>query len=289
MAKTDGERARRREALPWSQSEPVVALADPGSIESTLAMDAGSDERWYASRPRYRAEDLVYEAWEAAGERRVALAREALALWSDCADAYVLLAQAASSLEGARELLEQGVAAGERALGRRVFREDVGDFWLIFETRPYMRARAALAATMWRLGRREEAVEHQRELLRLNPRDNQMLRYRHAHWLLELEVYNELEALFAVYAEDRVPGFVYAKALAAFRCRGGDDAGARRLRAEARELNPRIPVYLTGRKKLPVPRPAYTVFGEESEAVDYAAGGGELWASVPGALAWLES
>ncbi|MGO9961447.1 MAG: hypothetical protein ACLP50_36650, partial [Solirubrobacteraceae bacterium] len=90
MAKTDGERARRREARPWRQPEPVVALADPGSIESTLAMDAGGDER-YASRPRYRAEDLVYEAWEAAGERRVALAREALALWPDCADAYVLL------------------------------------------------------------------------------------------------------------------------------------------------------------------------------------------------------
>src|SRR5450631_809314 len=202
-------------------------------MEKNLAVIASRTKR-HASESRHRAEDLVYEAWEAAGERRVTLARKALALWPDCADAYVLLAQAASSLEEARELLERGVAAGERAVGRRVFVEDAGDFWLIFETRPYMRARAALAATMWRLGRREEAVEHQRELLRLNPRDNQMLRYRHAHWLLELEVYNELEALFAVYAEDRVPGFVYAKALAAFRCRGGDDAGARRLRAEAR-------------------------------------------------------
>src|SRR5450755_97739 len=288
MAKTDGERAPRREALPWSQSEPVVALADPGSIESTLAMDAGGDER-YASRPRYRAEDLVYEAWEAAGERRVALAREALALWSDCADAYVLLAQAASSLEGARELLGQGVAAGERALGRRVFREDVGDFWLIFETRPYMRARAALAATLWRLGRREEAVEHQRELLRLNPRDNQMLRYRQSNWLLALESYNELEELFAAHAGDgHAPGFTYTRALAAF-ARRGAGAQARALLDEARELNPHIPSYLIGRKKLPRKRPAYTVFGEESEAVDYAAGAGELWGSVPGALAWLES
>ena len=67
------------------------------------------------------------------------LAREALVLWPDCVDAYVLLAQAAASLEEARELLEEGVAAGERALGRRVFaEEDAGDFWLIFETRPYM-------------------------------------------------------------------------------------------------------------------------------------------------------
>lgn len=43
-----------------------------------------------------------------------------------------------------------------------------------------MRARAALAGTLWRLGRREEAVDHQRELLRLNPNDNQGLRYRQA-------------------------------------------------------------------------------------------------------------
>ncbi|MGE5636007.1 MAG: hypothetical protein ACM3UV_03550, partial [Nocardioidaceae bacterium] len=203
-------------------------------------------------------------------------------------DAYVLLAEAAASLEGARELLEQGVVAGERVLGRRVFREDVGDFWLIFETRPYMRARAALAAVLWRLGRREEAVEHQRELLRLNPRDNQALRYRQANWLLALESYDELDELFAAYAEDRVPGFAYAQALAAF-ARWGDGARSRRRLAEARELNPHIPAYLTGRKRLPSRRPAHTVFGEESEAVDYAAGAGELWGSVPGALAWLES
>ena len=50
-----------------------------------------------------------------------------------------------------------------------------------------------------------------------------------------------------------------------------------------------MPAYLTGRKRLLQPRPDYTVFGGESEAVDYAAGERELWASVPGALAWLES
>ncbi|MGO9900130.1 MAG: hypothetical protein ACLP0J_10660 [Solirubrobacteraceae bacterium] len=136
-------------------------------MENDLTTIASRTER-HASKPRYRAEDLIYEAWEASGPRRAVLARQALALWPDCADAYVLLTQAASSLEEARELLERGVAAGERAIGQRVFVEDAGDFWLIFQTRPYMRARAALAATLWRLGRREEAVAHQRELLRLN-------------------------------------------------------------------------------------------------------------------------
>jgi hypothetical protein len=47
---------------------------------------------------RCRAEDLIYEAWQVAGERRVSLARKALALWPDCADGYVLLAQASRVL-----------------------------------------------------------------------------------------------------------------------------------------------------------------------------------------------
>ncbi len=72
--------------------------------------------------------------------RRVDLARQALTISPDCADAYLLLAEeAASSLEEARELLERGVAAGERALGPEPFEEDVGYFWGILETRPYMR------------------------------------------------------------------------------------------------------------------------------------------------------
>ena len=53
-------------------------------------------------------------------------------------------------------------------------------------------------------------------------------------------------------------------------------------------LNPHIPVYLSGRKKLPTKRPAYAVFGKESEAVDYAAGAGEVSGSV-GVPPWLEA
>jgi hypothetical protein len=59
--------------------------------ETDLAAIARRAER-HASEPRYRAEDLVYEAWEAAGPRRAVLARKALALWPGCADGYVLRA-----------------------------------------------------------------------------------------------------------------------------------------------------------------------------------------------------
>jgi len=285
LTMTNSSPPRRASA---KQTRPVLAPADTVSTHRPQLATGGARRR-ASTQQRQQAEDLVCDAWEASGERRAVLAREALALWPDCADAYVLRAQAtASNLEQARDLLQQGVAAGERALGPGTFADGVGDFWMIFETRPYMRARAALAATLWRLGRREEAIGHQRDLLALNPRDNQGLRFRQTHWLLELGEHDELDALFAAHADESAPGFIYTKALAAF-ARRGDTPAARAVRQQARELNPHIPDYLTGRKAPPEQRPAYVVFGEETEAIDYAAGTGGLWASVPGALGWLES
>ena len=94
--------------------------------------------------PLKGAQDIIYDAWEVTDpKRRVALARKALEISPDCADAYTLLAEeTAGSLTEALNLYRQGVKAGERALGKEAFEEDVGHFWGILETRPYMRARA---------------------------------------------------------------------------------------------------------------------------------------------------
>jgi hypothetical protein len=98
-----------------------------------------------------QAQDIMYDAWDSSGKRRAELARHALEISKDCADAYVLLAEeAAKSLEEAKNLYEQGVKAGERALGPQVFEEEAGYFWGIIETRPYMRARLGLAQCLCR-------------------------------------------------------------------------------------------------------------------------------------------
>jgi tetratricopeptide (TPR) repeat protein len=237
----------------------------------------------------FEAQDLMYDAFEAEGSRRVALALEALELSPDCADAYVLLAdEMATNLDEACALLQEGVAAGERALGPDAFKDDVGEFWGRFETRPYMRAREALAETLWALGRKEEAVEHQRELLRLNSNDNQGIRERQVQCLLWLERHDELDELFATYEEDDGAVIGYTKALAAFR-RHGASPQASGLLAEARKNNPHVPDYLSGRKRLPRRLPELIGFGDPSEAIAYAADAKALWKSVPGALAWLDS
>lgn len=83
------------------------------------------------------------------------------------------------------ELYEQGVEAGERALGSEAFEEWEGHFWGILETRPYMRARHGLALCLWEAGESKKAIEHYTEMLRLNPGDNQGIRYVLAGCLLE--------------------------------------------------------------------------------------------------------
>jgi tetratricopeptide (TPR) repeat protein len=273
--------------VPGTKSAPSFPLPDARAMEGTLAAIGRGAVDYAANEAVFHAQDLMYEAFDAKGARRAALAREALAISPDCADAYLLLAEeTATSLEEARELLQQGVSAGERALGPEPFEDDVGYFWGLIETRPYMRARAALAETLWALGRHEQAVEHQRELLRLNPNDNQGVRYRQAEYLLALDRYEELDELFAAYEDDAAAAFAYTKALAAFR-RRGDSPESRELLAEARKTNPHVPAYLAGRTRLPARLPDYVGFGDASEAIDYAVGAKQQWESVPGALAWL--
>jgi hypothetical protein len=61
----------------------------------------------------------MYEAWERTTSRsRIALARKALGISPLCADAFVLLADEAGSIEEARDYYAKGVEAGELVLGQ---------------------------------------------------------------------------------------------------------------------------------------------------------------------------
>ncbi len=197
-----------------------------------------------------------------------------------------MLAEHASTLPEALKLYEQGVAAGERALGKEGFEEYAGHFWGFLPTRPYMRARAGLADCLWVAGRREEAVEHCREMLRLNPNDNQGIRYRLSSMLLDLEMHDELEQLLEEYRDDGSAEWAYSRALLAFR-REGDTARARKALSAAQKVNAHVPDYLARIKPMPRKAPDYITYGGEDEAVGYAAEFLPAWKETPGATAWL--
>lgn len=251
------------------------------------ALAAGAPLSAPPHTPLEQAQDRMYEAWNATGRRRIQLAREALALSPDCADAYVLLAEEAATRPGeARDLYQQGVAAGERALGPELFVEGVGHFWGLVETRPYMRAREGLAQALWLLGERQAALAHLQAMLQLNPGDNQGLRYVLAQWLLETGADEALGQLFAHYPDDAAAAWAYTRALWRFRHQGATETATEAL-AEALSTNQFVPAYLLGQKRLPPRLAEYVGFGDDSEAIDYAAHATEVWRATPGALDWL--
>jgi tetratricopeptide (TPR) repeat protein len=241
-----------------------------------------------AANPLEQAQELMYDAWEATGSRRLKLARQALQISPDCADAYVLLAEEARSLPEAKHLYEQGVAAGERALGPQTVVEDVGYFWGMLETRPYMRARAGLASCLWRLGECRQAIEHYTDMLRLNPGDNQGIRYVLANCLLREGDDSTLAKLLDQYKDDAMAEWMYTRALLAFRREGAGKKADAALK-KALSQNKHVPAYLLRKKRLPRQLPGYIGFGDENEAVSYAAGATTTWQDTPGALDWLSS
>jgi tetratricopeptide (TPR) repeat protein len=245
---------------------------------------AGLQGQAQQDTPLGQAQALMYQAFEEPDEQRqVQLAKDALAVCPDCADAYVLLAEHATSRKEALRLYEQGVAAGERALGAEAFQRDVGHFWGLLETRPYMRARLGLAHALWTAGRRDEAVGHLQDMLRLNPGDNQGVRYTLAGFL---DRDDDLDRLLQQYPDETSAAWAYTKALLAFR-RHGDTPEARQLLKDAKKTNRHVPSYLLGEKFPPTEPPGYYSPGDESEALNYLGGFLAPWKSTPGAVAWL--
>jgi tetratricopeptide (TPR) repeat protein len=237
--------------------------------------------------PLDEAQSLIYEAWNSEGPQRVRLARRALETCPDCADAYVILAEEdAKDRKQALDYFARGVEAGERALAPGALERDAGHFWGIMETRPYMRARLGLAECLWDLGRRDEALGHLRDLLRLNPSDNQGVRYILVQCLLETGADDELGELLHRFRDDGSPQIRYSHALWMFRHEGrGRKADA--LLRDALGSNPHVPDYLLKRRKPPKDAPAAAAAGGEEEAAAYAMGAGESWRKTLGALDWL--
>src|ERR1700719_252462 len=228
-----------------TKTSAAAALPDRRAMESFLAAIAGRR----GDDATAKAQDVMYEAWERTTPRsRIALARKALGISPLCADAYVLLAEeAAQSIEEARDYYAKGVEAGELALGPRRFKEYAGHFWGFLETRPYMRARAGLAGTLVQLGDVAGALAHYRDMLKLNPNDNQGIRYVLAGCLLTQDNDGALKELLAEH-EDASAFWLYTRALVAFRESGDSDGQAAALVRDAWSANEHVPAILSGAK-----------------------------------------
>jgi tetratricopeptide (TPR) repeat protein len=255
-------------ATPSLHFDPFAALAGVGGAAGT------------------EAERLVDQARQAGGRRGAELARRALAADPDSVDAYVILGETAPNAAAAIDFYRQGITAGERTLGPAFFKENGGHFWMILETRPYMRAQGGLANALRATGRLDEAVIVWQRMLELNPNDNQGVRDLLAAALLQQGRDAELSELLGRYPDDDGVVHRYAEALVQFRAEGDAPAAVERLRG-AIEANPHVVPYLTGQQRLPGKRPATYSPGQPTEAQAFVADLLPGWRATPGAIEWL--
>ena len=232
------------------------------------------------------AQDKVYEAWETTGKKRVALAREALAISEDCADAYILLAEESKDGQQRIELYRKAVAAGSRALGRDWETKYKGVCWLAHETRPVMHAMARLAMDLQWEDQLQESLALYHKLMELNPNDNQGIRYQLAGCLYEAGCDDELEKLLAANKDDPSAALLYTKALHLFRKSGASKRSAKAL-LDAFKANIHVPIFLSDIVEMPNEPPASIGFGDDREAVAYVMDHGHLWWDTEGATEWM--
>jgi hypothetical protein len=124
-------------------------------------------------------------------------------------------------------------------------------------------------------------------MLKLNPNDNQGIRYILAACLLRRGEEAELKELLAAYEDEGSAYWLYTRALLAFREGGGDNEQAVTLVKDAWSANDHVPAILAGTKPPVFEDRGYVTMGGADEATYYFTEFGPAWHRTPGAVEWL--
>jgi len=236
-----------------------------------------------------QALDLIYDAMEEPNPKlRIKMAHDALLLDPDCADAYNILAEeAATSAKEMAYYFEQGMRAGERALGQAFFEENKGHFWGYLPTRPYMRAKKGFADMCLEMHNVQEAIKHYKELLELNPNDNQGVRDSLVLTYQESGEWKAADALIRKY-DERSATFDFSRVIVEYGMKPKSPKLSVLIK-DAHNTNKHVIPLLLGKTKLPPQMPEYYGFGDKDEAVMYVHMAKHLWQSRPELLQLLRT
>lgn len=167
---------------------------DMGALTQQFISEYNAGLQSQISETAYDYLELAQEA--KTKKKKQEYLQKALKLEPDNLDALYAVAELNAKypnelLQALPPLIEKGTALMEE-----YFRNNVGDFWLVFETRPYMRLRHSYMKTLVECGMMRKACEECEELLRLCTNDNLGVRFELMHLYAYLE---EEEAALALH------------------------------------------------------------------------------------------
>jgi tetratricopeptide (TPR) repeat protein len=232
--------------------------------------------------PADRAEALCQQAIETFGRRRIQLARQALAEDPTHVEANILLAESTRRVDDRITAFQKVKETGKRRLGE-MMEEAVGHFWGITETRPFMRACHGLAEALHAAGQTNEAIEQYEEMLRLNPNDNQGVRFEVIPLLLAHNRERDAIELLESYREETA-SWHYMKSLVEFRRNGRSAKSKKAIRSAFRANEHVVPLL---QSTAPPLRPDSYALGSPEEAAICIRELAEAWDETEGYMEWM--
>ena len=193
----------------------------------------------------------------------------------------------AQTPESALELYNEIITMYETFFGKAYFEKNKGDFWLILDTRPYMRAMFSKGQIYFEMGQSAAAAEIFAYMLELCPGDNVGARHYLAHCYIDLKQYDKAEELYSHY-EDYFCDMLWSRVLYLIAA-DAPDAELKQAVKEANESNKFVVRFLAD-DAADFPEPLeYTICGGEDEAYMYAAQFKRVWEKVPNAIPYIKT
>ncbi|NME81803.1 DUF6398 domain-containing protein [Clostridium sp. SM-530-WT-3G] len=243
---------------------------------TTAVNQKNNADKLIISNKYVEAQRIVNRAWrEKNYNSKAKYAREALNIYEDCSDAYIILSNDAKlSLSEKTELLRRAVKAAQNALkidklenaDKRIFKLEIAQ--------PLFGAKYVLAQHLWKEGERDEAIKEASEIIQYNTTDDLLVRRVLSSWLLIEEKYDEAYALLDRCIHDYLAATCYNRAALLFKT--GKKKEAESALRRAYRQNKFVMDYLLKKKTA---KSAYngSRIGSEDEAAAYSELGLKVW------------
>ena len=224
----------------------------------------------YKNTPLDDAYEILEEAQNAKTEKEaIKLAKKAHEKCPECFDAILFQCDLEENGIKRMKLLDEGLEIEKNRLAKEKYfdKENIGHFYGIFETRPYIRGLVIKAEYLLEEGKLRQAESVCNEVLKLNENDNMGARYLLMAIYATLEEENDMLKLYKKYPEEDLEMLF---PLFAIYYKNGNDKKAKEYLKRIDKCNPNFVKFFKGTiKESKEVSPGYYSRGDSSEIFMY--------------------
>lgn len=260
-----------------AEEEAAVDTVEEVKTEAETTKAKKSDFTFQIEADYIRAQRIVNAAWRQKNYKNKAkLAKEALDVYENCADAYIILSKDVKlNDEERREMLQKAVNAAKNALKIDKLEDADSRLFRIRESEPLFGSKYTLSMQLWKMGRRDEAIAEASDILEYSVNDSLMVRVILSSWLLIEGHYDRAEEVLNKYENDPLVAVSYNRAFLYYKTGRVRDAEKALRKAYIR--NKFVIPYIAKQKRVTDSVLNSSKFGREEEAAQYANIGIEMW------------